>query len=115
MLHSPSSFEVYKPLLAGISRVCTGEFQHSWWTESTLELLDIMLLSQRTGGADAHVPTPGGRDHQDRRGIEALLAEIPREGRRPGRALPFLDLSDAEGETAAPPGRLCPGLLTRAA
>jgi len=30
MLHSPSSFEVYRPLLAGISRVCTGEIQHSW-------------------------------------------------------------------------------------
>ena len=36
MLHSPSSFEVLEPLLAGISQVCTGDVQHSWWTESTL-------------------------------------------------------------------------------
>ena len=99
-------------MLAGISRVCTGEFQHSWWTESTLELLDIMLLSQRTGGADPHVLTPGCRDHQDRGGIKALLAEMPRKGRRPGRALPFLDLGDAERETA---GRRRPRLLTRTA
>ena len=48
MLHSPSSFEVSKPSLAGISQVCTGEFQHSWWTESILSLLRIMLLTQRT-------------------------------------------------------------------
>jgi len=49
MLHSPSSFEVYKPLLAGISRVCTGEFQHSWWTESTLVSGDLKLLSNGQG------------------------------------------------------------------
>jgi hypothetical protein len=37
------------------------------------------------GGADPHVPTPGCRDHQDRGGIEALLAEMPRDGRGPLR------------------------------
>jgi hypothetical protein len=34
--HSPSSVEVYKPLLAGISRMCTGDVQHSWRTVSAL-------------------------------------------------------------------------------
>jgi hypothetical protein len=28
--------------------VFTGEFQHSWWTESTLLFFGIMLLMQRT-------------------------------------------------------------------
>src|ERR1043166_6601220 len=68
-----------------------------------------------TGGADAHVPTLGCRNHQDRRGIKALLAEMPREGRGPGRALPFLDLGDAEGETAVRLRRPSSGLLTRTA
>src|SRR3954453_8287116 len=56
MLHSPSSFEVSKPSLAGISQVCTGEFQHSWWTESTLSLLRIMLLTQRTPTTGIETP-----------------------------------------------------------
>jgi len=48
MLHSPSSFEVSKPSLAGISKACTGEFQHSWQTGSALSLLTSCCLSQRT-------------------------------------------------------------------
>ena len=58
-----------------------------------------------TGGADAHVATSGGRDHQDRRRIEALLAEMPRERRGRRRGLHLPDLCDAEGETAARPRR----------
>src|SRR5262249_40928427 len=68
-----------------------------------------------TGGADAHVSTLGGRDHQDRGGVKALLTEMPREGRRRRRGLPLPDLCDAQGETTARPGWLGPGLLTRAA
>jgi len=68
-----------------------------------------------TGGAVPHVYTSGGRDHKDRRSIEALLTEMPWEGRGRRRGLPVLDLGDAEGETAARPGRFGPGLLTRAA
>lgn len=68
-----------------------------------------------TGGADAHVPTLGGRDHQDRGGIEALLAEIPRKGRGRGGTLPFPDLGDVQGETVVRPGCLGTGVLMRAA
>lgn len=68
-----------------------------------------------TGGADPHVSTLGGQDHQDRGGIKALLAEMPRERRRRRRGLHLPDLRDAEGETAVRSGRLGPELLTHAA
>jgi len=60
MLHSPSSFEVSKPSLAGISKACTGEFQHSWQTGSALSLLTSCCLSQRTQilDIDLHRWTP---------------------------------------------------------
>jgi hypothetical protein len=68
-----------------------------------------------TVGTDPHVSTSGGRDHQDRRRIEALLTEMPREGRGRRRGLPLPDLGDAEGQTTARPGWRRLGLLTRVA
>src|SRR5712692_9066278 len=55
MLHSPPSFEVCKPSLAGINQACTGEFQHSWQTESALSLLTSCCLSQRTQILDVNL------------------------------------------------------------
>jgi hypothetical protein len=68
-----------------------------------------------TVGADPHVSTSGGWDHQDRKRIEALLTEMPREGRERRGSLHLPDLGNAEGQTTARPGWRRLGLLTRVA
>src|SRR5262249_32674605 len=44
----PLLFRGFQAITGRDKPVCTGAFQYSWLTGSALELLDIMLLSQRT-------------------------------------------------------------------
>src|SRR2546425_6872064 len=48
MLHSPSSFEVYKPLLAGINQVCTGDSSTPGGLSPHSNYLISCCLVQRT-------------------------------------------------------------------
>src|SRR5947209_1923066 len=54
MLHSPSSFEVYEPLLAGISRCVQENSSTPGELQFMLVLLGIMLLMQRTPAVETH-------------------------------------------------------------
>src|SRR5215472_12226995 len=50
----PLLFRGFQAITGRDKPVCTGDFQHSWWTRSALSLLDIRPLIRRTRLSRVH-------------------------------------------------------------